>query len=202
MLGLNFRAVCIFYIFLCFLLIFKQISYHIYESRSRLIMWHVETSTSTISSSQVDYLYRNHDHQDNKQPPLSTYKWPHIQVKCLLCKSKNHFALCPLPFALCERQNWQLPLFENLLLQRGGCFLNPFEIGAATFLAFNWYRCGCFLRGKLALVKGWLLVWDPFRASHIFEINISKGMAAFWDPFEIGVAAFLEISISNCVFHI
>ena len=66
-------------------------------------------------------------------------------------------------------------------------FLNPFKIGAAAFLAFYWYRCGCFLRGKLALAMGQPLFWDPFKIqlAMFLEINISKGAAAFfgslWD---------------------
>ena len=86
-----------------------------------------------------------------------------------------------------------------------GCFLKIcFCKRAATFLAFYWYRCGHFLRGKLALVKGWLLFWDPFKIelATFLKLTLVKVWLLFLDPFEIGVATFLEISISNCVFHI
>ena len=87
--------------------------------------------------------------------------------------------LCPLPFAKGKTGHgcfWKFAFGKEWLL-----FLNPFRIGAATFLAFYWYRCGHFSGGKLALVKV---------------------QPCFLDPFDIGVAAFLEISISNSVFNI
>ena len=57
-----------------------------------------------------------------------------------------------------------------------------FHKGMATFLAFYWYRCSCLLRGKIALVKGYLLFWDPFKIelATFLEINISRAAAAFF----------------------
>ena len=133
--------------------------------------------------------------------------------------------ICPLAYVKGKTSSSH---FLKICFCKGAAtFLNPFKIGAAAFLAFYWYRCGCFLRGKLALAKGQPLFWDPFKIqpAMFLEINISKGQLLFldpfeielamfleitlvkgqllfWDPFEIEAATFFEISISNCVFHI
>ena len=99
--------------------------------------------------------------------------------------------LCPLPFAKGKTGS--------------SCFLKfCFCKGAATFLVFFWNRCGHFLRGKLALVKGQLLFWDPFNIepATFLEINISKGAAAFFESLWNRAGHFFEINISNCIFHI
>ena len=126
-----------------------------------------------------------------------------IPYLCHIFESNISFAKVKttLLFALCERQNQWQPLFENLLSQRGGRFFKSFWNRGGSFY---WYRCSHFLRGKLALVKGQLFFWDPFKIelAAFLKLTLVKGWLLFWDPFKIGVATFFEISISNCVFHI
>ena len=88
--------------------------------------------------------------------------------------------ICPLAYVKSKTSSSH---FLKICFRKGAAtFLNPFKIGAAAFLAFYWYRCGCFLRGKLALAKGQPLFWDPFKIqpAMFLEINISKGAAAFF----------------------